>query len=74
MANRTPTKKQNKTRPKQTLVTISALGPLMQTALQGEASTELPACTVFLPSEPAHTKEFLESNFKPQYGGFPLQS
>ena len=35
----------------------------MQAALHGEACTELPACAVFPPSEPALVEEFLESYF-----------
>lgn len=35
----------------------------MQTATQGEVCIELPAHTMFLPSEPAITKEFLEAYF-----------
>lgn len=48
---------------KQSLVAISTQGPLTQT--QGEACTELPAGTVFLPSEPALIEECLESYFNP---------
>lgn len=35
----------------------------MQTTLQGEAYTELPASAQVLPSDPALKKEFLESYF-----------
>lgn len=54
---------------KKILAAISTQGPLLQTALQGErctelpdSFTELPAYTVFLPSEPALI-EFLELYF-----------
>ena len=41
---------------KQSLATISVLGPLTQTALHREACAGLPACTVFLSPEPALKK------------------
>ena len=47
-------KQNQKTAPSSHLYT----GALMQTVLQGEACTELPACTVVLPWEPALIKEF----------------
>lgn len=52
---------------KNSLMIVSKQGPLTKIALRKEASaklwtscTELPACTAFLPSEPALIKEFLE--------------
>ena len=48
---------------KQSLAAISAQGPLIQTAIQGEACSELPAQTMFLPCEAVLVKEFLESYF-----------
>ena len=44
---------------KQSLATISTQGFLMHTALKEEAYSKLPACTVFLPSEPTLIKEIL---------------
>ena len=56
---------------KNSLAAISTQGPLMQSAHQWEAcielpvsGTELPACAVLLPAEPALVKEFLETYFK----------
>lgn len=55
---------------KQSLAALLKQGPIIQTALQGEACTkspafhtELPAWTLFLPSEPALVKEFLDWYF-----------
>ena len=48
---------------KNSLAAISTQGLFMQSTLQREACTELPACTTRLPSEPALIKEFLESYF-----------
>ena len=50
---------------KQSLAAISTQGSLTQTTRQGEAYTELPACTVFLPSEPAFYKGVLGILFQP---------
>lgn len=53
--------KQNKTNPHP--AAISKQGTHMQTALQEQAFTELPAHTVFLLSELSLIKEFLEFYF-----------
>ena len=48
---------------RKSLAAISKQRPLTQTALQGQAYTELPACLVFLTSEPVLIKESLELYF-----------
>ena len=48
---------------KKRLAAIPTQGTLTETALLGEACTELPACTVFPLSEPASKTKFLESYF-----------
>lgn len=59
---------------KQIIAAVTKLGPLTQARAKLPASSnELPASTMFLPSEPTLTKEFLESHFNQQGGTCPVQ-